>query len=172
MRYASVTDRLADLGGAKWAVHARARALKAAGEPIIELTIGEPDVATPEPMLEAAARSMRSGRTGYSNGRGEPGLVAALAARYTARFGEKYWCGSPRARRFSISKCGSPRAFAQRPATKTPTSRDPPPPAWQHTPLRAAAATPHAPGRGGRQPGQRGAVWEREYTPQPTHPPS
>jgi aspartate/methionine/tyrosine aminotransferase len=30
---------------------------------------------------------MASGRTGYSNGRGEPGLVAALAARYTARRG-------------------------------------------------------------------------------------
>jgi arginine:pyruvate transaminase len=89
MRYASVTDRLADLGGAKWAVHARARALKSAGEPIIELTIGEPDVATPEPMLETAARSMRSGRTGYSNGRGEPGLVAALAARYTVRRGRE-----------------------------------------------------------------------------------
>ena len=89
MRYASVTDRLADLGGAKWAVHSRARALKAAGEPIIELTIGEPDVATPEPMLETAARSMRSGRTGYSNGRGEPGLVAALAARYTVRRGRE-----------------------------------------------------------------------------------
>ncbi|WP_103258665.1 pyridoxal phosphate-dependent aminotransferase [Tabrizicola aquatica] len=89
MRYASVTDRLADLGGAKWAVHARARALKAAGEPIIELTIGEPDVATPEPMLEAAAQSMRAGRTGYSNGRGEPALVAALAARYSARRGRE-----------------------------------------------------------------------------------
>lgn len=89
MRYASVTDRLADLGGAKWAVHARARTLKAAGEPIIELTIGEPDVATPEPMLDAAARSMRAGRTGYSNGRGEPALVAALAARYSARRGRE-----------------------------------------------------------------------------------
>lgn len=87
MRYASVTDRLADLGGAKWAVHARARALKAAGEQIIELTIGEPDVPTPERFLDAAARSMQSGRTGYSNGRGEPGLVAALSARYTARRG-------------------------------------------------------------------------------------
>jgi arginine:pyruvate transaminase len=89
MRYASVTDRLADLGGAKWAVHARARALKAAGEAIIELTIGEPDVPTPKRFMEAAARSMQSGRTGYSNGRGEPGLVAALAARYTARRGRQ-----------------------------------------------------------------------------------
>ncbi len=89
MRYASVTDRLAGLGGAKWALHARARALKAAGEDIIELTIGEPDVPTPARFIEAAARSMAAGRTGYSNGRGEPGLVAALAARYTARRGRE-----------------------------------------------------------------------------------
>ena len=31
MRYASVTDRLSGLGGAKWEVHARARRLKAEG---------------------------------------------------------------------------------------------------------------------------------------------
>jgi arginine:pyruvate transaminase len=89
MRYASVTERLADLGGAKWAVHAKARAMKLSGQDIIELTIGEPDVPTPEPFLDAAARSMRAGRTGYSNGRGEPGVVAALAARYSARRGRE-----------------------------------------------------------------------------------
>jgi arginine:pyruvate transaminase len=87
MRYASVTDRLAALGGAKWALHARARAMKAAGADIIELTIGEPDVSTPENLVAEAHRSMASGRTGYSNGRGEPALVAALAARYSARRG-------------------------------------------------------------------------------------
>ena len=89
MRYASVTDRLAGLAGAKWALHARARAMKAAGEDIIELTIGEPDVPTPTRFIEAATRSMAAGRTGYSNGRGEPGVVAALAARYTARRGRE-----------------------------------------------------------------------------------
>jgi arginine:pyruvate transaminase len=87
MRYASVTDRLAGLAGAKWALHAHARALKAAGEDIIELTIGEPDVPTPPKFIETASRSMAAGRTGYSNGRGEPGVVAALAARYSARRG-------------------------------------------------------------------------------------
>ena len=87
MRFAPVTDRLAGLGGAKWAVHARARALRAAGRPVIELTIGEPDVATPPPLLQAAADAMMAGRMGYSNGRGEPALVQALAARYTARRG-------------------------------------------------------------------------------------
>jgi arginine:pyruvate transaminase len=89
MRYASVTDRLAGLGGAKWALHARARAMKAAGQDIIELTIGEPDVPTPTRFIEAATRSMTAGRTGYSNGRGEPGVVAALATRYSARRGRE-----------------------------------------------------------------------------------
>ncbi|WP_431300922.1 pyridoxal phosphate-dependent aminotransferase [Tabrizicola sp. BL-A-41-H6] len=87
MKYASVTERLAGLGGAKWALHARARALKASGVEIIELTIGEPDVATPDSFIAEAHRAMLAGRTGYSNGRGEPGLVKALAARYSARRG-------------------------------------------------------------------------------------
>jgi len=87
MRYAPVTERLAGLGGAKWEVHMLARRMAAAGEPVIELTIGEPDVPTPPDLMDAAATAMRAGRTGYSNGRGEPNLTAALAARYTARRG-------------------------------------------------------------------------------------
>ena len=87
MRYAGVTQALQGLGGAKWAIHARARALRAEGRRIIELTIGEPDVPTPPALVEAAARAMAEGRTGYSNGRGEPALVRALANRYTMRRG-------------------------------------------------------------------------------------
>ena len=87
MTYASLTTRLADLGGAKWEIHARARALKSAGREVIELTIGEPDVATPPDLMDAACAAMRQGRTGYSNGQGEPGLLTALAARYSARRG-------------------------------------------------------------------------------------
>ena len=87
MRYAGVTDALQGLGGAKWAIHARARALRATGRQIIELTIGEPDVPTPPALVVAAAMAMAEGRTGYSNGRGEPALVQALANRYTQRRG-------------------------------------------------------------------------------------
>lgn len=89
MRYAPVTERLAGLGGAKWEVHMIARRMAAAGEPVIELTIGEPDVPTPPALMDTAAAAMRAGRTGYSNGRGEPNLVAALADRYTARRGRR-----------------------------------------------------------------------------------
>jgi arginine:pyruvate transaminase len=38
-------------------------------------------------LVDAAVQAMHMGRTGYSNGRGEAGLVAALAARYTMRRG-------------------------------------------------------------------------------------
>lgn len=89
MRYAPVTDRLAQLGSAKWTLHYRARALRAEGRDIIELTIGEPDVATPPALIATATRAMEAGRTTYSNGRGEPALLQALAARYTARRGRQ-----------------------------------------------------------------------------------
>ncbi|MDP4032804.1 MAG: pyridoxal phosphate-dependent aminotransferase [Pseudorhodobacter sp.] len=87
MKYAAITERLTDLGGAKWEIHFRARAMQAAGQPVIELTIGEPDVPTPPELIATATRAMQAGRTGYSNGRGEPALLHALAARYTARRG-------------------------------------------------------------------------------------
>ncbi len=90
MRYASVTERLAGLGSAKWELHLQARALRAAGREIIELTIGEPDAPTPPALIAAAAAAMGAGRTGYSNGRGEPALVAALARRYAARRGRPF----------------------------------------------------------------------------------
>ncbi|MBL4916200.1 pyridoxal phosphate-dependent aminotransferase [Szabonella alba] len=89
MKHAAILDRLAGLGGAKWQVHFRARELRAEGRDVIELTIGEPDVPTPPELVEVAARSMRDGRTGYSNGRGEAGLLRGLAARYSARRGHE-----------------------------------------------------------------------------------
>jgi arginine:pyruvate transaminase len=85
MRYTALTMDIADTGGAKWAVHQRARALKREGRDIIELTIGEPDMPPDQRLPDIAHAAMKSGRTRYSNGRGEPGLLAALAARYRAR---------------------------------------------------------------------------------------
>ncbi len=87
MRYAAISGRLAGLGGAKWEIHAEAKAREAAGQRIIKLTIGEPDVATAPELIAAAHAGMQAGRMGYSNGQGEPLLLAALAKRYSARTG-------------------------------------------------------------------------------------
>ena len=87
MRYASVTERLAGLGSDKWVLNAAAQHRAAMGHPVINLTIGEPDVPTPTDLIETACTAMRAGRTGYSNGRGESSLLNALSKRYTALLG-------------------------------------------------------------------------------------
>ena len=55
--------------------------MAAAGLPILSLSIGEPDVPPPPELLNRAQSAMMAGRYTYSNGRGEPALLAALAAR-------------------------------------------------------------------------------------------
>lgn len=87
MRLASVLDRVAGLGSDKWRVHIRARQLMARGEPVILLTIGEPDQPTPDELIESTHRALKAGRTGYSSGRGERRVLEALAAHYSARTG-------------------------------------------------------------------------------------
>lgn len=90
MKTTDVMARLADLGGAKWDVHFRAREMVAKGADVIEMTIGEPDVPVPEPLLNTAVQAMQAGRTGYSDGRGEIGLRRALAEDYSARTGRGF----------------------------------------------------------------------------------
>jgi arginine:pyruvate transaminase len=90
MRYSALTDRLQGLGGAKWEIHAAARQMKRAGREVIELTIGEPDVPCPPDLIRAATAAMQAGRTGYSNGHGEPETLAALAQRYSVRRGHTF----------------------------------------------------------------------------------
>jgi arginine:pyruvate transaminase len=99
MRYASITTRLQGLGGDKWAVHIKARRLFDGGHPIIMLTIGEPDIPVSGDLMDVLEASMRAGRTRYSDGRGEPQLLKALAQKYTIRTGrvvtEKNICCLP-----------------------------------------------------------------------------
>ena len=87
MRYAKITNRLAGLGSDKWALRIASIRRQKAGLPVIDLTIGEPDITTPEQLIDTASQAMRAGRTGYSNGRGETVLRKALAAHYTLMLG-------------------------------------------------------------------------------------
>ena len=82
MHYASVTQHLKYLGSKKWAVHLKARELIAKGYEVIELTIGEPDMPPEEDLINECIRSMQSGRTKYSNGRGESNLLSKLKQKY------------------------------------------------------------------------------------------
>ena len=83
MRYAPITDRLHGLGGAKWEIHRLARQMMAAGQDVIALTIGEPDVPCPAGLIDVADRAMRAGRTGYSNGHGEAAAAGCDAVAFS-----------------------------------------------------------------------------------------
>ena len=85
MKFSKLTDRISDLGSDKWLLHLEARKLKKNNPNIIELTIGEPDQPPPEELIEKCCDSMRSGRTKYSNGRGEEILLDALVQKYQKR---------------------------------------------------------------------------------------
>jgi arginine:pyruvate transaminase len=87
MRFAKITERLQGLGSDKWAVHIEGKEREAKGEKLIFLSIGEPDAAVPEAIMDVAERQMRAGRTRYSNGRGEPQILKVLSAMYSGRTG-------------------------------------------------------------------------------------
>jgi len=81
------TNRIsARVGGiaesATLAVDARAKALKAAGRPVIGFAAGEPDFATPDYIVEAAARACRDPRHHrYTPAAGLPELRQAIATK-------------------------------------------------------------------------------------------
>ena len=87
MRFAKITDRVAGLGSDKWAVHFEGKQRRAAGEDMIFLSIGEPDLPPASAIIDVAAKQMKAGRTRYSGGNGEAPLLEALAAHYTKQTG-------------------------------------------------------------------------------------
>jgi aspartate/methionine/tyrosine aminotransferase len=68
-------------------VLARAQALAAAGQDIINLGIGQPDFRTPEHIVEAGVKALRDGHHGYTPANGIPALREAVAADLNARHG-------------------------------------------------------------------------------------
>jgi arginine:pyruvate transaminase len=68
-----------------WSVHYRGQAMKAAGEPVVVLTVGDHDILTDASILAAMKAAMDAGKLGYSGVMGIPALRDAIAARVTAR---------------------------------------------------------------------------------------
>ena len=89
MRYASITRRLEGLGTDKWSIHYAAHAMVERGEDVLFLSIGEPDQATPQAVVDEAVARLRAGRTRYSSGAGEDNVRSAVAARYADRAGRE-----------------------------------------------------------------------------------
>jgi aspartate aminotransferase len=63
-------------------VSMEARRMRAAGDDIVDLSLGEPDLDTPPHIVEAAFRAMRAGQTRYTGPDGTEELRAAIAGKF------------------------------------------------------------------------------------------
>jgi len=64
-----------------------AQAREAAGHDVIHLEIGEPDFATPAPVVAAGQAALAAGQTRYTPAAGLPALREAIAGHYAEHFG-------------------------------------------------------------------------------------
>jgi aspartate/methionine/tyrosine aminotransferase len=64
----------------------RAAVLAGQGRSVISLCVGEPDFATPQPILDAAMRALERGRFPYTQALGTPALREAIAQFYLQRY--------------------------------------------------------------------------------------
>ena len=79
-RFSSLAERVGGGGADAWEVHMEAVDRQRSGEDIVILTIGQEMLEpTPDPIVDAAVASMRSGRHHYSEISGEPDLRSAIA---------------------------------------------------------------------------------------------
>lgn len=83
-----ITTLTPDASGG-WDLFLRARAMKAAGVDVTELTIGEHDIRTDPAILDEMHRAALAGHTGYADIPGIPALRDEVAARIEAASGVK-----------------------------------------------------------------------------------
>lgn len=72
------------------AMAAKAKELKAAGKPVFDFSVGEPDFATPAHICEAARTAMQAGHTHYTVASGIPELKQAIVRSYARTHGIEY----------------------------------------------------------------------------------
>lgn len=72
------------------AVSMLAGKMRAAGEAVVDLSLGEPDFATPDHVVDAACAAMRAGQTRYTGPAGTLALRRAIAAKLARENGLSY----------------------------------------------------------------------------------
>jgi arginine:pyruvate transaminase len=87
MHYAKRVEGLLGKRTSAWDIHYAAQAARANGEDVIVLSVGDPDFATPEMIIESAVEALRSGDTHYSEVAGRAALRAAIAEEHARATG-------------------------------------------------------------------------------------
>lgn len=88
MRYSPLVQRIAGEGADAWVTHYEAWAERERGEDVILLSVGDPDLDTPKPVVETAVARLRAGDTHYTPSGGRHHLREAIAAQHRSRYGQ------------------------------------------------------------------------------------
>jgi aspartate/methionine/tyrosine aminotransferase len=88
MQYSDLVKRIAGDGADAWKTHYAASSAKHRGEDVIILSVGDPDLDTPQPVIDRAVECLRGGDTHYTPVAGRDALRAAIAQAHTRRTGQ------------------------------------------------------------------------------------
>ena len=87
MKLSSRITQITPGGADGWELYRKARLMKAGGQPVIQLTLGEPDIRTDPQILQALHDAAKGGHTGYPSIPGIPALRTKIADRIADRTG-------------------------------------------------------------------------------------
>ncbi|HAY65260.1 MAG TPA: arginine aminotransferase, partial [Acidimicrobiaceae bacterium] len=87
MRFAPFVDLLGGEGAEAWDILTASRDAQARGEDVIVLSIGDPDFATPDFVVDAAVDALRNGDTHYTELEGRPSLREAISKKISVSAG-------------------------------------------------------------------------------------
>ena len=88
MKFSSLTERIKGDTADVWDSHYEAVEAQRAGKDVIVLSVGDPDFSTPQPIVEAAVKSLRAGNTHYTAVAGIPTLRDAIARHHQKTTGQ------------------------------------------------------------------------------------
>lgn len=87
MRFSPLVKRIAGEGAAAWDLHNQATAARERGEDVIVLSVGDPDLDTPEAVNEVAVAALRGGDTHYTDVLGIAPLRETIARHFSGHGG-------------------------------------------------------------------------------------
>src|SRR5580704_3267055 len=88
MKFSPLVDRIKGESVAAWTIHGEAREAQLRGEDVIVLSIGDPELDSPAPVLDRAIASLRAGDMRYASAAGRHALRAAIAHTHQRRTGQ------------------------------------------------------------------------------------
>jgi aspartate/methionine/tyrosine aminotransferase len=94
MEFSALVERIAGEGADAWLTHYEARLASERGEDVILLSVGDPDLDTPAPVIARAIESMGAGDTHYTAAPGRQALREAIAVLHAARTGQAVGAGN------------------------------------------------------------------------------